>query len=99
MSRSTRFPTNAQARYGNEFQLVGILYDETSQRMPASSSSATATGWPNADDPTGAVALAYGVLAAETFFIDATGVVRAKHYGPLTEAAMAANLALIGVAP
>ena len=68
--------------------------------MPASSSSATATGWPNADDPTGAVALAYGVLGPpETFFIDATGVVRAKHYGPLTEAAMAANLALIGVAP
>ena len=46
------------------------------------------------------MALAYGVLGPpETFFVDADGIVRAKHYGPLTEADMAANLALIGVTP
>ncbi len=46
----------------------------------------------------GAVALAYGVLGPpETFFVDADGIVQAKHYGPLTDAALQDYLAQIGV--
>lgn len=87
-------------RYGDQVQLVGILYDDD----PADARQFLVRygdgGWPNGDDPMGAVALAYGVLGPpETFFVDAEGVVRAKHFGPLTEADMAENLELIGVRP
>jgi cytochrome c biogenesis protein CcmG/thiol:disulfide interchange protein DsbE len=87
-------------RYEGEVQVVGILYDDE----PADAREFLVRygdgGWPNGIDPTGAVALAYGVLGPpETFFVDADGIVRAKHFGPLTEAAMAENLALIGVEP
>lgn len=86
------------ARFGDQVQLVGVLYDDT----PADAREFLARygdgGWPQADDASGSVALAYGVLGPpETFFVDADGIVRAKHYGPLTEAAMAEYLALIGV--
>ncbi len=87
-------------RYVGEVQLVGILYDDE----PAAAREFLVRygdgGYPTGDDPTGSVALAYGVLGPpETFFNDAEGVIRAKHYGPLTEADMADNLALIGVSP
>ena len=87
-------------RYGDQLRLVGILYNDT----PADALDFLATygdgGWPQADDPTGEVALAYGVLGPpETFFIDADGIVRAKHYGPLTTDDLADYLPLIGVAP
>ena len=87
-------------RYGDQIQLVGILYDDD----PADARQFLVRygdgGWPNGDDPNGAVALAYGVLGPpETFFVDAEGVIRAKHFGPLTAADMAESLALIGVSP
>ena len=90
-----------QAEYGDSVQMVGILW---SSDYPPNTREFLVLygdgGWPNVDDPTGAVALAYGVLGPpETFFVDADGIVRAKHYGPLTEADMAAHLALIGVTP
>jgi cytochrome c biogenesis protein CcmG/thiol:disulfide interchange protein DsbE len=91
---------DAAAEHAGELQLVGILYDDT----PADASRFLVRygdgGWPNLDDRSGEVAIAYGVLAPpETFFVDADGMVRAKHYGPLTDAAMADYLAQIGVAP
>jgi len=89
-----------QARHGDELRLVGILYDNT----PADAREFLVRygdgGWANADDPTGAVALAYGVLGPpETFFVDADGIVRAKHFGPLTSADVAGYLPLLGVMP
>jgi cytochrome c biogenesis protein CcmG/thiol:disulfide interchange protein DsbE len=91
---------DAAARYADEVQLVGILYDD----LPTDARDFLVRygdgGWPNLIDESGAVALAFGVLGPpETFFVDAEGIVRAKHYGPLTEATMAQNLALIGVTP
>lgn len=88
------------ARYGDEVQLVGILFDNEPQDALQFLVRYGDGGWPQLDDDSGSVALAFGVLAPpETFFVDAEGIVRAKHYGPLTEAAMARNLALIGVTP
>ena len=87
-------------RYGEEVQLVGILYDDEPDDARAFLVRHGDGGWPNGDDTTGAVALAYGVLGPpETFFVDAAGIVRGKHYGPLTDADMAAGLELIGVEP
>jgi cytochrome c biogenesis protein CcmG/thiol:disulfide interchange protein DsbE len=89
-----------QAAYGDRVALVGVLYDDE----PADAREFLVRygdgGWPTGVDASGSVALAYGVLGPpETFFVDADGIVRAKHYGPLTEADMAGYLALIGVAP
>jgi cytochrome c biogenesis protein CcmG/thiol:disulfide interchange protein DsbE len=91
---------DTQAQLGDEVQLVGILYHD----QPADAREFLVRygdgGWPNGDDSSGAVPRAFGVLGPpETFFVDADGIVRAKHYGPLTEADMATNLALIGVTP
>jgi cytochrome c biogenesis protein CcmG/thiol:disulfide interchange protein DsbE len=86
--------------YAGAVQLVGILYDDEPEAARAFLVQHGDGGWPNGDDETGSVALAYGVLGPpETFFVDAAGIVRGKHFGPLTQADMAAGLALIGVQP
>ena len=91
---------DAADRYGETVQLVGILYDDDPDDARQFLVRYGDGGWPNGDDASGAVALAYGVLGPpETFFVDAEGVIRAKHFGPLTEADMAENLALLGVSP
>lgn len=88
------------ARYGDQVQLVGILYDDLPEDALDFLVRYGDGGWPHLDDASGEVALAFGVLGPpETFFIDAAGIVRAKHYGPLTDEAMAGYLALLGVAP
>jgi cytochrome c biogenesis protein CcmG/thiol:disulfide interchange protein DsbE len=88
------------ARHGDEVQLIGILYDDTPQDAFEFLVRYGDGGWPQLDDPSGSVGLAFGVLGPpETFFVDAEGIVRAKHYGPLTPGALSRNLALIGVTP
>lgn len=88
------------ARYGEELQLVGITLDKEPQDALEFLVRYGDGGWPQLDDASGAVGLAFGVLAPpETFFVDADGIVRAKHYGPLTEAVLAEYLDLIGVTP
>jgi cytochrome c biogenesis protein CcmG/thiol:disulfide interchange protein DsbE len=85
-------------RHGDEVQLVGILFDDEPPDARAFLVRYGDGGWPNLDDATLSVAIDFGVLAPpETFFVDAAGIVRAKHYGPLTEADMAAGLELIGI--
>ena len=89
---------DGQNRYGDEVRMVGVLYDDAPQDALEFLVTYGDGGWPQADDPDGAVALAYGVLGPpETFFVDAGGIVRAKHYGPLTDATMRDYLAQIGV--
>jgi cytochrome c biogenesis protein CcmG/thiol:disulfide interchange protein DsbE len=45
--------------------------------------------FPNAPDPAGRLSIDYGVYGVpETFFIDRRGVIRAKHVGAVTEAAL-----------
>lgn len=51
-------------------------------------------------DGRGRLGIDFGVYGMpETFFVDAQGIVRARHVGPLTEAAIVTNLALIGAKP
>jgi cytochrome c biogenesis protein CcmG/thiol:disulfide interchange protein DsbE len=91
---------DAAARYADELLLVGILYDDTPRDALDFLVRYGDGGWPHIDDASGELALAFGVLGPpETFFVDADGIVRAKHYGPLTDESMARNLALIGVGP
>jgi cytochrome c biogenesis protein CcmG/thiol:disulfide interchange protein DsbE len=88
------------ARYGDEVQLVGVTFDNERQDALEFLVRYGDGGWPQLDDASGSVGLAFGVLAPpETFFVDAAGIVRAKHYGPLTEDALTEYLDLIGVTP
>lgn len=51
-------------------------------------------------DPRGRTGIDFGVYGMpETFFIDAAGIVRARHPGPLTGRVLAEYLPLIGVEP
>lgn len=51
-------------------------------------------------DGRGRLGIDFGVYGMpETFFVDAEGMVRARHIGPLTRDAVAENLALIGARP
>ena len=53
-------------------------------------------GWPTVDDPTGAIRAAYRVVGRpQSYFIDATGVLREISVGQVTEAGFASFYASI----
>jgi cytochrome c biogenesis protein CcmG/thiol:disulfide interchange protein DsbE len=92
--------SGTQAARGDDLAMVGVLYQDATADAQAFLARYGATGYPHVIDADGRLAIEYGVTGPpETFFVDADGIVRAKHYGPLTDEAMARNLALIGVAP
>lgn len=89
---------SAHETYGDDLIVVGVLY----QDAPADAEGFLArygdAGYANVVDPTGRLAIEYGVTGPpETFFVDADGIVRDKQFGPLTDALMAQRLASIGV--
>jgi cytochrome c biogenesis protein CcmG/thiol:disulfide interchange protein DsbE len=57
-----------------------------------------ATGYDHVVDEGGRLAIDYGVTGPpESYFVDAGGIVRAKQFGPLSEALMDERLATIGM--
>ena len=91
---------DAAATYGDSLAMVGILYDDQPSAALAFLARYGDGGWLQLDDPTGATALDYGVTGPpETFFVDADGIVVAKHYGPLSSDQLATYLADLGLTP
>ena len=91
---------DAAATYGSRLTIVGILYDDTPEAALSFLARYGDGGWLQVDDPDGATALDYGVTGPpETFFIDESGIVVAKHYGPLTTEQLADQLAALGLTP
>jgi cytochrome c biogenesis protein CcmG/thiol:disulfide interchange protein DsbE len=85
-------------RYGNELAIVGIIYQDTAPGAQAFLDRYGDGGYPDLLDADGRIAVDLGVTGPpETFFVDASGVVRSKHVGPLTEAVLDEQLAAIGV--
>ena len=75
----------AQERYGERLVIVGILYQDSVADARGFLVRYGDGGWPNLLDPGGRLAIDYGVTGVpESFFIDATGVVRYKQYGAVT---------------
>jgi cytochrome c biogenesis protein CcmG/thiol:disulfide interchange protein DsbE len=65
--------------------VVGVDIQDTSDKARKFIDDFKLT-FPNAPDPTGKVAIDYGVYGVpETFFIDRRGVIRAKHVGAVTD--------------
>jgi len=86
----------AHEDYGEAVTIVGVLYQDAPDDARAFLERYVVGGYAHLVDERGRLAIEYGVTGPpETFFVDAVGVVRSRQWGPLTEAAMAEQLALI----
>ena len=91
---------SAAADYRDQLSVVGILYQDTPDGARAFLARYGDGGWPNVLDASGRIAVDLGVTGPpETFFVDGTGIVRARHVGPLTAEEMAEQLDALGLAP
>ena len=86
--------------HAGDLQLVGVVYQDTEGAARAFLDRHGHGGWPDLADATGRIALDLGVTGPpETFFVDAQGVVRYRHVGPLTSQVIGEQLAVLGLAP
>lgn len=91
---------DAARQHAGELHIVGVLYQDTADNAAAFLAHYGDGGWPNVDDASGRVAVALGVTGPpETFFVDAGGIVRYRHVGPLTNEVLAEQLRAIGIGP
>ena len=85
---------DAERRHGDELVIVGILYDDTPDGARAFLDRYGDGGWMHLLDPGGRVAIEFGVTGPpESFLVDAEGVIRFKHSGPLTPDVLEPELA------
>ena len=88
------------ATHPDDLFMVGIVYQDTADGARTFLARYGEGGWPNLLDADGQIAIDLGVTGPpETFFVDADGIVRARHVGPLTGAEMSAQLAALGLVP
>lgn len=89
-----------RALTGGEFAIAGINSRDTPENARAFLAREGRFPYASGLDPRGRTGIDFGVYGMpETFFIDAEGIVRARHPGPLTPRVLAQYLPLIGVAP
>lgn len=90
----------ADRDHAGELTVIGIVYQDTSEGARSFLARYGDGGWANILDDSGRIAVDLGVTGPpETFFVDAAGIVRARHIGPLTAEVMAEQLAALGVTP
>ena len=82
----------------DEIAMIGVLYNDSAENGERFLDRYGPTGYPTLLDASGALAIDFGVVGPpESFFVDADGIVRDKHTGPLTTDSMERRLASIGV--
>lgn len=80
-------------RYAGEVTVVGILYQDGPDGARGFLARHGDGGWPHVLDPSGTLAVEYGVTGPpESFFVDAAGNVRDKVIGPVTREVIADKL-------
>jgi cytochrome c biogenesis protein CcmG/thiol:disulfide interchange protein DsbE len=91
---------DAARQHAGELQVVGVLYQDTADGAAAFLAHYGDGGWPDVDDASGRIAVSLGVTGPpETFFVDANGVVRYRHVGPLSPEVLSEQLAALGLQP
>ena len=77
----------AHERYGDELEIVGVLYSDEPGDAEGFLARYGDAGYPHLVDPDGRLAIEFGVTGPpESYFVDADGILRAKQFGPLTDA-------------
>jgi cytochrome c biogenesis protein CcmG, thiol:disulfide interchange protein DsbE len=77
---------------GSDVQFVGVVYDDTEDKIQQFLRE-NGNAYPSVMDDGGKTAIAYGVYGVpETFFVSPSGVIVAKHQGPLAQESMTQNL-------
>jgi cytochrome c biogenesis protein CcmG/thiol:disulfide interchange protein DsbE len=75
--------------FGQQAQFLGIVFEDTEDNARQFLSQLGAS-FPQLVDTNSGVAVAYGVAGVpETYFIDAQGIIRGKHVGPIDPQSMA----------
>lgn len=89
-----------RARAGGDFAVLGVLTRDDPGRARAYLAREGEVAYPTGIDPTGRTGIDFGTYGTpETFFVDAAGIVRARHPGALTPRVLARYMPLIGVQP
>ncbi|TNF35900.1 MAG: redoxin domain-containing protein, partial [Deltaproteobacteria bacterium] len=79
--------------YGDRVNVVGIAFEDTRAKLNAWLDRHGGRGYPVLVDVGGPAAAAYGVYGVpETFFIDASGVIRSMVRGPVTPETLESEL-------
>lgn len=88
------------ALHAEDLQMVGVLVDDSPDDARGFLGRYGEVSWPNLLNADGNISIDYGVTGPpETFFVDAQGIVVARHVGPLTTAVVAQQLAALGITP
>ena len=88
------------ATYGTRISMVGVLVNDTTDGALGFLARYGQISWPTILNRDGRITIAFGVTGPpETFFVDAAGIVRARHVGPLTADIVAEQLAALGIEP
>ena len=91
-------PVLAATHENDDLAMVGVLYQDSPADAEAFLALHGDAGYRHLIDEDGRLAIDFGVTGPpETFFVDADGIVRARQWGPLTEATMDERLASIGI--
>lgn len=89
-----------EAVRSGKFSMVGINYRDGRSAALSYLDRHGRFPYPSGVDGRGRTGIDFGVYGMpETYFVDADGIVRARHVGPLTGEAIEKNLALIGAQP
>jgi cytochrome c biogenesis protein CcmG/thiol:disulfide interchange protein DsbE len=88
------------ARHGDELQMVGVLVNDTPDGARGFLDRYGQIRWPTLVNAEGRISIDYGVTGPpETFFVDADGIVVARHVGPLTADEVVRQLKALGLLP
>ncbi|MFZ5469182.1 MAG: TlpA family protein disulfide reductase [Myxococcota bacterium] len=72
-----------QEQFGDQVHFLGVVFEDTPENAKGFLHRAGAS-YPHLVDPTSGVAVDYGVAGVpETYFIDASGVIRGKYAAPI----------------
>jgi len=84
--------TRGARAIGSDAQFLGVIYEDEEVRVRRFLKE-QGSSYPSLLDDDGKTAIAFGVYGVpETFFIDASGTIVAKHVGPVTPDVLGQNL-------